>query len=114
MFYVADIEGKKNGLADALSRNLSIDGLMLPIQQKMWKKHSVSRTVDDIFADLMIEPLNGREIKLDPRNTVVVDVENDVNEPIDMWNNDAVGCSHSEASEDWNEQNSDDWSLEYL
>ena len=67
MFYVNEIEGDRNGLADALSRNYNLHDYMSPIQIQMWQKHNASEIVEDIFKNLMDEPLNGKPTKIPPR-----------------------------------------------
>ena len=67
LFYVHEIKGDNNGLADALSRNEELRKYMSPIQIEMWKKHDISGIVENIFVDLMNEPLNGRDTKLEKR-----------------------------------------------
>ena len=71
MFYVMEIEGDRNGLADALSRNYDLTPYISPIQQKMWKKHSATEIIEDIFIDLMNEPLNGRKTNVHQKKIII-------------------------------------------
>ena len=116
MFYVMEIEGDRNGLADALSRNYDLTDYMSPIQCEMWKKYSVSEIVEDILQDLMNEPINGKETKVpfrnlnwEPLSTDPTSPSRDVNTAIGAWcerkarptstnvtNNDIVTNTHNE------------------
>ena len=94
LFYVKEIEGDNNGLADALSRNENLEKYMSPIQIEMWQKYSISTIVEEIFVDLMKEPLNGKPSNLEHRCLDTAGLSTDpnsprfdVNEPIEKWSN---------------------------
>ena len=114
MFYVREIEGDKNGLADALSRDYELEEYMSQFQIETWQKHSISKIVESIFIDLIKEPKNGKLNKLEPRNLEWHSLSRnpmspryDVNEKIEYW--DELEDGESETISDIN---SDDESVD--